>query len=152
MWRSFLLSLSALSYSFRAAENLYHPLIDIYQMKKAVKSKKSSSRLPIEEFEYIEDLGRIIREAREKMGLTQEDLSRQLNEKVTIIRKIEAGEFNPPIELARKIEKLLKIKIIVPVEEDFEDISKYIERGEAVKGVSLGFFIKKMEEKDVKKQ
>lgn len=121
-------------------------------MKRAVKSRKSLSRLPVEEFEYIEEFGRIIREAREKMGLTQEEFSKQLNEKVTIIRKIEAGEFNPPIELARKIEKLLKIKIIVPVEEDFEYISKYIEKGEAVKGVSLGFFIKKMEEKDVKKQ
>jgi len=121
-------------------------------MKRAVKSRKSLSRLPVEEFEYIEEFGRIIREAREKMGLTQEEFSKQLNEKVTIVRKIEAGEFNPPIELARKIEKILKIKLIVPVEEDLEDVSKYIEKGEAVKSVSLGLFFKKTEEKESKKQ
>ncbi len=122
-------------------------------MKRSIKpGRKSSSHLPVEEFEYIEDFGRIIREAREKMGLTQEDLAQQLNEKSTIIRKIEAGEFNPPIDLMRKIEKLLKVKLIVPVEEELEDVSKYIEKGEPSKSISLGLFLKKSEEKERKKQ
>ncbi|MCS7126315.1 MAG: multiprotein-bridging factor 1 family protein [Aigarchaeota archaeon] len=112
------------------------------------KSKSSPSRLPVEEYEYVEDFGRLIREAREKMGLTQEDLAKQLNEKVTVIRKIEAGEFNPSIELVKKIERLLKIKILVPaVEEELEHLSKYVEKGEKPRGVSLELFFKKMNEK-----
>lgn len=121
-------------------------------MKRSINpGRRSSSHLPVEEFEYVEGFGRIIREAREEMGLTQEDLAKQLNEKVTVIRKIEAGEFNPPIDLVRKIEKLLKIKLIVPVEKDLEDISKYIERGKPSKSISLGLLLKKVEEKDEKK-
>ncbi|MEN2974065.1 MAG: helix-turn-helix domain-containing protein [Candidatus Caldarchaeales archaeon] len=104
--------------------------------------------LPVEEFEYVEDFGRLIREARERMGLTQEEFAKQLNEKVTIIKKIEAGEFNPSIELSKKIERLLKIKILVPsIEEDLEQISKYVEKGEKQKSVSLGLFFKKIDEK-----
>ncbi len=122
-------------------------------MNRGFKSgKRGSTRLPVEDVEYVEDFGRIIREAREKMGLTQEDLAQQLNEKSTIIRKIEAGEFNPPIELMRKIEKLLKVKLIVPVEEELKDVSKYIEKGEPSKSISLGLFLKKSEERERKKQ
>lgn len=81
------------------------------------------------------------------MGLTQEDLAKQLNERVTVIKKIESGEFNPPMDLARKIEKLLKVRIIVPVEEDLDDLSRYLEKGEVSKSVSLGMFLKKNEER-----
>ncbi|MEM1583228.1 MAG: helix-turn-helix domain-containing protein [Nitrososphaerota archaeon] len=117
-------------------------------MKKTpIGRRKSTSHLPVEEFEYIEDFGKIIREAREKIGLTQEDLARQLNERITVIKKIESGEFKPPVDLARKIEKLLKIVIIVPAEEELEDLSRYLEKGETSKSVSLGLYLRKSEEK-----
>lgn len=117
-------------------------------MKEAATGRrKSISHLPVEEFEYIEEFGRIIREAREKIGLTQEDLAKQLNERITVIKKIESGEFKPPIDLARKIEKLLRIRIIVPVEEELENLSRYLEKGGTSKSVSLGLYLKKNEEK-----
>ncbi|MCF8884168.1 MAG: helix-turn-helix domain-containing protein [Nitrososphaerota archaeon] len=117
-------------------------------MSRSLKGRKSSSsRLPIEDIEYVEDFGRLIRDAREKMGLTQEELANQLNERVTIIKKIEAGEFKPSIELARRIEKLLKIKIIVPsIEEDLTEISKYLEKKKAG-GVTLGELLGEDKEK-----
>jgi len=58
-----------------------------------------------------------IREAREKLGLSHEDLGKRINEKVSLLRKIETGKMTPDNRLATVLEHTLKIKLIVPVEE-----------------------------------
>jgi len=63
-----------------------------------------------------QDYGRIIREARERYGLRSEDLARIVGEKSSIIQRIEAGRLKPDLELASKLEKILKISL-------FEDAS-----------------------------
>lgn len=67
----------------------------------------------------VTDYALLIRTAREKSGMTQKDFARSLNEKESIIQKIENGLFVPPISMARKLEKLLKIKL-VEVEQEGE--------------------------------
>jgi transcriptional regulator, XRE family len=46
------------------------------------------------------------------MGLSQDILASYLGEKVSVIKKIEAGKLKPTLDLAKKIEKLLKVNII----------------------------------------
>ncbi|MGC8515013.1 MAG: multiprotein bridging factor aMBF1 [Thermoplasmata archaeon] len=58
------------------------------------------------------EYAQIIREAREKLAWTQEDLAAKLLEKKNVLAKVERGELQPDMKLARKIEKLLDIKII----------------------------------------
>lgn len=100
--------------------------------------RAGTGRLPAEDVELVEDFGRLIREARERMGLTQEELASQLNERATIIKKIESGEFRPSIDLAKRIERILKIRIVVPsVEGDLAELSRYLEKGKPA-GVTLG--------------
>jgi putative transcription factor len=53
-----------------------------------------------------------IRKKREELGLKQDELAKKLNEKVSLIHHIESGEFEPNTELARKIEKFLKITLV----------------------------------------
>ncbi|VVB81079.1 Helix-turn-helix [uncultured archaeon] len=60
----------------------------------------------------------LIRSAREKAGLTQKDFAMSLNEKESIVQKLENGAFVPPISLAKKLEKLLKIKLVEFEQED----------------------------------
>jgi len=60
----------------------------------------------------IEGYGNIIKSAREKQKLTQEELALKIKEKLSLISKIERGEIKPMIETARRIEKQLAIKII----------------------------------------
>ncbi len=55
-----------------------------------------------------------IRQAREKLGLSHEDLGKKMNEKVSFLRKIETGKMTPDNVLATKLERALKIKLIVP--------------------------------------
>ena len=59
----------------------------------------------------------LIKKAREALGLTQEELGRKLGEKTSVISKLETGKLKPSIPLAKKIEHVLKIKILEEVTE-----------------------------------
>ncbi len=65
----------------------------------------------------VPDFAQRVRLAREKSGMTQKDFAQFLNEKESIVQKLEAGSFSPSISLAKKLEKLLKIEL-VDVEQD----------------------------------
>ncbi|BAW31278.1 MAG TPA: multiprotein bridging factor aMBF1 [Methanothermobacter sp.] len=69
-------------------------------------------------YEVLEDYNRIIREAREKRGWSREDLAKKINEKVSVIHRIESGRMEPDIKLAKKLEKTLKIRILEKFEEE----------------------------------
>ena len=60
----------------------------------------------------VPDFAARIKSSREKLGMSQEGLARLLNEKKTIIHYLEVGKIAPSMPLARKLESLLKIKII----------------------------------------
>lgn len=95
----------------------------------------------------MENLGEVIRSARERLGLTQEELANLVQEKVSIIRKIEAGSFRPSLELARNIEKALKVRIIRELKD--EDIRITPPSGQA-RGVTLGDILSSMGEEEKK--
>ncbi|MGA8709753.1 MAG: multiprotein-bridging factor 1 family protein [Thermoplasmata archaeon] len=65
----------------------------------------------IGEMELAPDWNKRIRAAREAHLWTPEDLSKKLNEKKSVVLKIESGSFRPPDALVRKIEHLLKVKL-----------------------------------------
>jgi len=67
--------------------------------------------------ELVEDFSSRVRQAREKLRLSQEDLGRKLNEKVSLLRKIEIGKMTPDHRLAEKLEHALKITLLVPFSE-----------------------------------
>ncbi|MFC1704992.1 multiprotein bridging factor aMBF1 [Nanoarchaeota archaeon] len=85
----------------------------------------------------VEDYTKRIRDAREKMGLKQEDFAKNINEKVSLVQHIEAGKAEPSLILARKIEKFLHIKLIEQYEEKHERV-----KGKSSEGFTIGDFIK----------
>ncbi len=60
----------------------------------------------------VSDFAQRIRSAREKSGMTQRDFAHMLNEKESVVQKLEGGTFHLPLSMARKLEKLLKIKLV----------------------------------------
>ena len=64
--------------------------------------------------ELVEDYPKRIRQAREKLGLTHEDLGRKINERVSLLKKIETGKMAPTQSLAEKLQHVLRIKLLAP--------------------------------------
>lgn len=59
-----------------------------------------------------------VRQARESMDLTQEELADRLNEKQSLIRKIERGDMRPDEEVRGKLESTLEISLTEDVSAD----------------------------------
>jgi len=74
----------------------------------------STSLTRIESYEIVENYHSIIKNAREKLGWSQEVLASKVGESVNTIRRIESGKLKPTLELARKLERVLKVKLIEP--------------------------------------
>jgi len=90
------------------------PSINI-QRKLPVKPIKITHNIkptPIIAYRIVDNYHLLIKKARETMGLSQDILASYLGEKVSVIKKIEAGKLKPTLDLAKKIEKLLKVNII----------------------------------------
>jgi putative transcription factor len=81
-------------------------------------AKKPSKTIVDTSIELVENFSDKIRQAREKIGISHEDLGKKLNEKVSQLRKIETGKMKPDNKLATKLERILKIKLIVPASEE----------------------------------
>lgn len=72
----------------------------------------------------VDNFAEKIKAKREKLGLKQEDFAKKISEKESIIHKLETGEFQPNMELARKLEKALSIQLIEEYEEEYKAAAK----------------------------
>ncbi|WP_458188563.1 multiprotein bridging factor aMBF1 [Haladaptatus sp. NG-WS-4] len=61
--------------------------------------------------EITQDYDDRIRNARESEGLSQEDLAKELNEKASLIRKLEHGDVLPSDSVQKKLERKLGISL-----------------------------------------
>ena len=59
--------------------------------------------------ELVDDYASRIRDARSKKGMTQKDLAMKINERVTVLSKVEAGDMRPDDALVSKLTKELGI-------------------------------------------
>ena len=88
----------------------------------------------VEEYVVVEGYGEIVRKARESMGLTREALAAMVGEKESTIRRIEAEQLEPTLELARKLERVLRVKLLERVG---EELTRFESLGEDYYGYSL---------------
>lgn len=103
--------------------------------KKSFRKPQKRSRRPMDTvYEVVEDYGRILRSEREKRDWSREDLAERINEKVSVINRIETERMEPDIKLARKLERLLKIKLLEKFEAD--DLEK--SEGGGFRGATIG--------------
>lgn len=65
------------------------------------------------DMELAPDWSKRIRQQRERLGWTPEEFGKRLNEKKSLVLKVESGSFRPPDATLRKIERLLKIRLTV---------------------------------------
>ncbi len=87
--------------------------------------------------ELISDYGAVVRKARQKAGMNEEDFARSINEKKGIILKVESQSLVPDDKLVTKLEKALNIKL----KEVIKD-GEVVGGGPKSNGMTLGNFIK----------
>lgn len=113
---------------------LQKPLVK--QNTKAVEKKPISEKrvTPKIELEIIDDYPEIIKKAREKLGWSTQALANRVMESENVIKRIEQGKLRPTIELAKKLEKVLGIKLLQPVSQDDEEVLVANESAEVTLG------------------
>jgi putative transcription factor len=84
---------------------------------KTQKKKTAEAKVEITQ-EIVEDYDSKIRQAREKFGLSHEELGKKISEKESVLRKIETRKMAPNNLLITKLEHALKIKLLVPISEE----------------------------------
>jgi putative transcription factor len=87
---------------------------------KSVSSRRSKPRpkqtgARLEEMELVENYADVIREARQKMGLSQEELAQKVGERVSTLQAIEARRQKPTERTIRGLERELEISLLEAV-------------------------------------
>ena len=90
-----------------------------------------------EDLPLVEDYGKVIRAARDRMDLPMKVLAELLNEKETLLSRVEQQSTLPTVKLTKKLEKVLDIKLI--------DATADVETGSSSaarkSGITLGDFV-----------
>lgn len=94
------------------------------------------SRRIMESFEIVPDYASRVRTARQRLGWTTRILAEKVGEPESVVKRIEDGRLMPTIDMAMRLERVLKIKLLQPVVENGEEISKYT--GSADTELTLG--------------
>lgn len=64
-----------------------------------------------EETVFVDNYGELIVESRKKMNLTREEFAKKINERESLIKRIESEKMRPDDKLTEKIERFLGIKL-----------------------------------------
>jgi len=80
--------------------------------KKFKKNENQKTPNEVSEDFIVENYAKIIKQKRESLNLTLEELSNKLNEKESLIQKIESGHLRPNFVVAKKLQNFLKIRLI----------------------------------------
>jgi len=91
------------------------------------------------EKELVTDWNNQIKKAREKKGLSREELGFKIGERTVTISKIENGDLRPSDKMIEKIEKELEITLF----ENVEKVPSYATGSHPRGSLTLGDFIKK---------
>ncbi|MBY8987103.1 MAG: TIGR00270 family protein [Candidatus Lokiarchaeota archaeon] len=110
---------------------------ELYPKPKSSVKKVAHPRGIEESIEIVDDYVVRIRNARNARGLNQDQFAQKLNEKPSLLRRIEAGKVEPTIMLAKKIEEVYNIKLLKQIDE-IEPTAKQSQYMKKSSGSSLG--------------
>jgi putative transcription factor len=119
---------------FGKAEDKWSPVSrKIVPVERAFTVRKPQPRDHFKDLvEIIPEYGKVIRDAREKLGITPDELANAIKEKAALLKKIEREELAPDDQVRKKLERELNIKL---TDQPTDEKVKY--RGGA-KGLTLG--------------
>jgi putative transcription factor len=119
-----------------------------YQPSSNQSKTSQKTSLISEDFSLVENYGQKITQARERLKIPLKVLAERISQKESFLERIEKEKTTPPIEVVRKIEKELGIKLIVTNQVDLSNYSSPGSGGS--KSITLGDIIE-IEDKKKKK-
>ena len=95
-----------------------------------------------EEELVVKNYSELIKKARERLTKTQDEVARDIAEKVSIIQGVESGRLEPSLKLARKLEQYFKVDLIrrISNSKENEDIEENL--GLKPGSITIGDIIK----------
>jgi putative transcription factor len=84
--------------------------------RRSAQPRRRSDIDTAENMELVEGYGMIIKKARQKKKLTVEDFAKKISEKESVVKKLEKENMNPPMNLVRKVQRELGVKILEEAE------------------------------------
>jgi len=120
----------------------YGAAIDIEPKKEAslVSKRKVKRKIFVEEpVDFvIESAGRVVKDARERRELTQAQLAGMVGVKESVIHKVETSLMKPDLATAKKLERILDVKII----EDYKDPESKVQFNLDDENITIGDLIR----------
>lgn len=98
--------------------------------KRSVQAKRAEDEV------LVDNYGSVIRETRERMQIPIKVLAEMLNEKETLLSRVEQQQTMPSIALTKKLEKALGIKLVAQENDEKERV--YVSKSE---NPTLGDFV-----------
>jgi putative transcription factor len=82
--------------------------------------RRKTTELPreLDELDLADDLAERVRKNRTKLGISQDELARRVKQKLSVIQKIETGKMTPDSRLCHELEHELKVKLLLPHDDD----------------------------------
>jgi putative transcription factor len=93
---------------------------------------KTKLEIKEEETVFVDNYGELVVESRKKMNLSREEFAKKINERESLIKRIESEKMRPDDRLTEKIERFLRIKLKQPFE------SKHLEKKSFKGELTLG--------------
>ncbi len=91
-------------------------LYEIKAEKNPGRQRNVNSGEILEEYDIAEDYGQIIRKKREQLGFSMQVLAERINEKESMLKRIEEERLLPSPELVKKLENELGINLMAKVQ------------------------------------
>ena len=88
----------------------------VRQVVEVKKKPKQAKEEPVEV--VVSNFGELLRKKREQDGMSQKEFARKIAEKESILHKMETGSLVPTMETARKLERMLSLKLVEEITEE----------------------------------
>jgi len=124
--------------SYGKIKTIIEPVVKEKKKKKLEKERFEKPEIELIQM-VVSNYSVLVKNARERKGLKQKEIAKLINEKESVIHKIESGNLKPSIKLAEKLERFFRIKLIEQHEEIHASKTKKAEAGE---GLTIGDMIK----------
>ncbi|MGY5871061.1 MAG: multiprotein bridging factor aMBF1 [Candidatus Thorarchaeota archaeon] len=91
-----------------------HQSSQVSKPRSSPKPRKSTG-VRLDDMELIEDYAKIIRSARQKKSISQDELAQRVGESISTLKSIESGRQKPTEKTIRGLERELEISLLEPL-------------------------------------